>query len=251
MSFHETKTGSLLTSTTLADDPPLRLARFLKHPTQVSTNEVGTNKPLAPNHHLDIELNEASTESFLRRRQPSDFDENIPGTSICDTTARSIASEPTSPHYPPISASTVFSKNAPPLYLPNLDNYMSSLPPAHFSALNNRSPSGMNMFPPMNLLENSGKTIEDLERNIVLAPSWTKRTTIFKGLAGISLGLAVRIFSRPTELLINRYARVPACCRHTILCKDCPTLYRFLPSSSALYVSSELPNEPLLQLSVH
>jgi hypothetical protein len=246
MSFHhERKSGSLLTSNMLADDPPLRLARFLNHD---STNDVGTNKPSTSNYHsnhhadhLDIDLNENSTERFLRRRQPSD--ENKPdlipeGTSNDDTAPRSTALQPTPPYYPPVSASTVFSRNAPPLYLPNLNDYIASFPAPHLSALINRSPSGMNMFPPMNLLENSGKTIERLERNEALAPPWISRTTIFEGLANISLGLAVRIFSHSVQLFIDAHFRVPACCRPTIPFKDYRTPYKYLLSSSVLCVST-------------
>lgn len=108
-----------------------------------------------------------------------------------------------SPHTP-VPAKTLFARNAAPLYLPKLDNYLSSLPAPIFppdqlvfppssgkgkeKAGTARDPKERIMFPPMDRL--NGRRIEDLEHN-KKALNWTDRKSIFGGLTSTVLGVTV------------------------------------------------------------
>ena len=88
----------------------------------------------------------------------------------------------------PISAHTVFSRNAAPLSLPQLDNYISALPPPPFS------PSGSTnkaMFTPFNRLAATGRSIESLETNFNAPPIWRNCNSILHALVSLVLGLTV------------------------------------------------------------
>ena len=96
-----------------------------------------------------------------------------------------------SPHTP-IPAVTVFSRNAAPLFLPKLDDYLAALPPPHFSPPSRGRDKDIGIFPPLDRLVSSGRTLEDLETNRPIIPSWRNRQTILGGLVNIFLGIMVR-----------------------------------------------------------
>lgn len=47
------------------------------------------------------------------------------------------------------------------------------------------------MFPPMDQLAATKKSLQDLEANNVIAPAWRNRNTIIKGLVDTVLGVTV------------------------------------------------------------
>ncbi|KAH9178928.1 hypothetical protein EDB89DRAFT_2172217 [Lactarius sanguifluus] len=91
-----------------------------------------------------------------------------------------------SPTHVPISAHTVFSRNAAPLSLPQLDKYISTLPPPPFP-----SSGGTNkvMFRPLDRLEATGRSIESLETNFKAIPIWRNCNSILRAIVNLVLGL--------------------------------------------------------------
>ena len=107
-----------------------------------------------------------------------------------------VSQSPTISHVP-VAAKTVFSRHSALLSLPALDQYLSSLPPPTFSSFpsdsssSNGKQSERTLFPPMELLTASGRTIEELEKNSVVLPVWRNRGTIFNTLAYMAVGAMV------------------------------------------------------------
>lgn len=84
----------------------------------------------------------------------------------------------------PVGATTLFSRNAAPLSLPELDSYIESFPPVVFSRHSNdpREENGpskteSSKFPPFELLAN--RTLVDLKNNRPEPPIWKDRNTLF------------------------------------------------------------------------
>jgi hypothetical protein len=105
----------------------------------------------------------------------------------------------------PIPLTTLIAYNAAPLHLPKLDQHISSLPPpsfAHVSSGLSGKPGSTTMFPPMQQLVDTGKTIEDLETNSILPPWYKNRRGMLGSIVNGALGLTVRYrftwFSYPT-----------------------------------------------------
>lgn len=99
-----------------------------------------------------------------------------------------------SPHSP-IPAVIVFSRKAATLFLPELDDYLTALPPPRFPPLPSRSTpkdKDVRIFPPMDRLVSLGRTLEDLETNSVIRPFWRNRKTLLGGLVNLFLGIMVR-----------------------------------------------------------
>lgn len=95
------------------------------------------------------------------------------------------------PHpHRPIPAPTLFARDALPLSLPNLDCYLSSLPVPVLSDGCDDSSSGP-MFPPLDQLAKTGKSLDDLETNSTVAPVWRNRSTILGGILNTLIGLLV------------------------------------------------------------
>ncbi|KZT72840.1 hypothetical protein DAEQUDRAFT_704553 [Daedalea quercina L-15889] len=92
----------------------------------------------------------------------------------------------------PIPLTTVFSRKAPPLYLPKLDDHIASLPVPSYVASEqtkkSKAPSPT-MFPPMQALADSKKTLADLEHNTTLKPGWRKCDSIFSTLLSLTIGV--------------------------------------------------------------
>jgi hypothetical protein len=106
------------------------------------------------------------------------------------------------PHSP-VPATTIFSRNAAPLDLPKLDNYVASLSPPSFSSpLDNGKDSGPVMFPPMDRLSASNRTLDDLERNSEIVPAWRSRKLLLGSLVSIVLGVTVCYLSRPWRRIL-------------------------------------------------
>lgn len=92
----------------------------------------------------------------------------------------------------PIPATTVFARNAAPLYLPRLDNYLSVLPkPRFLEGLEGKDGSPA-MFPPMERLIKSGMSLDDMEANAVRIPIWRDRKTLLGATINLVIGFLVR-----------------------------------------------------------
>ena len=105
------------------------------------------------------------------------------------------------PHTP-IPLSKILARDAAPVSLPKLDEYISSLEMPTFPIIQTavkgkgkRKKKGKHkacddpVFPPLERLE--GTTIHDLENNAKVAPAWRNRNTIFSSLSNIALGITV------------------------------------------------------------
>ena len=116
--------------------------------------------------------------------------------AVTDTPTSTVTAPPsTTPatSYQPIAAAIIFDRSAAPLYLPHLDDYLASLPAPSFPrSFPPSKGKGTPMFPPMDRIAVSGKTLEDLEDNSQVAPWYRNRTSIFGSLTRWSLALTVR-----------------------------------------------------------
>lgn len=90
-------------------------------------------------------------------------------------------------NHSPVPATVVFSRHAAPLYLPKLDNYLASLSSPSFPSLNRAGIEPV-MFPPMDKLVASGKSVEDLENNSKVTPAWRNRKSILGSAVNLMLG---------------------------------------------------------------
>lgn len=88
----------------------------------------------------------------------------------------------------PISAHTVFSHKAAPLSLPQLDQYISALPPPPFAPSRGTNKA---MFTPFDRLAATGRSIESLETNFKAIPIWRNCNSILHALVNLVLGLTV------------------------------------------------------------
>lgn len=92
----------------------------------------------------------------------------------------------------PVPATVIFGTGACPLYLPELDNFLSNLPAKTFPPYaSNLQVGNTNIFPPMDLFMAAGKSLKDLENNNVVPPTWRNRNSIFGALVNIVLGITV------------------------------------------------------------
>ena len=103
------------------------------------------------------------------------------------------------PHTP-VPLSKVLARNAPPVSLPKLDEYISTLkiPTFPYGGASSQ-PKGKGkdkdtvvaMFPPMDRLQ--GTSLANLEFNGTIAPAWKNRSTIFSAITSITLGITVSL----------------------------------------------------------
>lgn len=98
------------------------------------------------------------------------------------------------PHdHAPISAPTLFSRHAAPLYLPQLDKYITSLPlPAFSSHSRTKADTMREKFVPLDrLASTTGRSIEFLKTNYKGKPGWRNCNLILGGLVNTVLGVLV------------------------------------------------------------
>ncbi|KAM6498075.1 hypothetical protein JOM56_006023 [Amanita muscaria] len=86
----------------------------------------------------------------------------------------------------PVPATVLFARNAAPLYLPRLDDYLAKFPSPSFPGRDKKSPQ---MFLPMDKLAGSGMSLDDLETNAKVLPGWRNR----KNIIGVTLTILVGI----------------------------------------------------------
>ncbi|KAF5390251.1 hypothetical protein D9757_002979 [Collybiopsis confluens] len=87
----------------------------------------------------------------------------------------------------PVPATQVFDRKAAPLYLPNLDAFLASLPKNPFTA--EKHTLKPRMFPPMDRLAKSHQSLEDMEMNSHIPPFWRNRKTLLGSAVGLVIGL--------------------------------------------------------------
>lgn len=176
-------------------------------------------KPIRINSYNSSIRDHLDLKSSLKRRQPSGQDDEDPfeyeaRSLLTETNQSRIFDDSTvvasvSNHKPilspiperrggpaivphtPVPAVKVFSRQAPALYLPALDNYLASLPAPNFSTFPYGKDHPPMMFPPMDRLAATGKTLEDLETNNTIPPWWRNRSSLFGVIAGRTLGILV------------------------------------------------------------
>ncbi|KAI0375073.1 hypothetical protein BV20DRAFT_960129 [Pilatotrama ljubarskyi] len=97
------------------------------------------------------------------------------------------------PHTP-IPLSQVLARSAAPVWLPKLDEYISSLEIPSFpeigspgSGKGKGKAQDIAMFPPMERL--AGTTLVDLENNAEIAPAWRNRQSVFSSLLNVALSV--------------------------------------------------------------
>ncbi|KAF9787179.1 hypothetical protein BJ322DRAFT_706318 [Thelephora terrestris] len=100
-----------------------------------------------------------------------------------------IVKDPSAPVHHPVPAPTLFSRNAAPLYLPKLNEYISSLPAPEFAKRRGNGKKDVPMFPPMEMLAASKLTIEDLEHNSTITPGWRDINSWFSLASGAVVGI--------------------------------------------------------------
>ncbi|EKM61097.1 uncharacterized protein PHACADRAFT_82700 [Phanerochaete carnosa HHB-10118-sp] len=97
-------------------------------------------------------------------------------------------SEPSLPSHNPIPATTVFARNAAPLSFPQLDAHLAAIPPSSFHSQASKDGKA-SMFPPLQLLAATKKTLEDLETNSQILPWYGNRNKIFGALTSLTLSI--------------------------------------------------------------
>lgn len=97
----------------------------------------------------------------------------------------------------PVPAPTLFGRDTSPLYLPELDKYLSSLPAPEFTKWKGKGKEkDVPMFPPMGQLAASKRTIDDLEHNSTVTPAWRDRNFWFSLANDTVIGVVVRLLAR-------------------------------------------------------
>lgn len=136
----------------------------------------------------------SASQGFLTGSSPSSV------TAVSHVQKQSLRSTTTAVHgggtqsqsHTPIPLTTVFSRKAPPLYLPKLDDYISSLPaPSYVASEQTKKPTTPTMFPPMQALADTKKTLADLEHNATIPPGWRNCSGIFSTLLSLTIGVTV------------------------------------------------------------
>jgi len=100
----------------------------------------------------------------------------------------------------PVPAPVVFSRDALPLKLPKLDKNLASLP---VPFLGGESTDHGGMFPPLDALAKTGRSLDDLENNSTVAPAWRNRLSILGGSINILIGFLVRTYATLLDDIFN------------------------------------------------
>ena len=210
-----------------------RLARFITPPLRVSPQQIGVSKPpISPGISQSTTLKEQGlTESrsdldTYGSRYPKESDneavESLLHYTYPPTTrpnsyrgriSQSLFNQ--HPNHRPIPATLLFARSANPLSLPNLDRYLSSLVPPVFSSKKQEGP----IFPPLQKLENTGITLDDLEHNAKIPPAWRDRTGILWTIVSSFISVLVCTTRSTTASPANNYSRVRVLLHHFIACK--------------------------------
>ena len=187
--------------------PPPRLARFIIH--DPKSKQLDVNDPLMSPLH----------------KYPPATRPNPPQRLITMSNSESISNYPSHPPYRPVPATTLFARTAYPLLLPTLDRYLSSLPPPVFPSTGRDSEGSI--FPPLDKLENTGITLDDLENNTKIPPAWRDRTGILSTMVSSFISILVCTIQH-TVFPSDNQPRVQARLHHSTAYKVSSTLYKYL-----------------------
>lgn len=172
-------------------EPPIEMKGLLSGDTTGSSQ---TTLPAGPSSTRRDSLYHADSTSLA---STSTVYKNPPMSSSTVTLVQ--PSRIIGPHTP-IPLSRILARDAAPICLPKLDEYISSLEiptfPITYSGKTGKTKGkGRHMaadlvvFPPLDRLE--GTTIVDLENNAKISPAWRNRDTIFSSLSNVALGITV------------------------------------------------------------
>ncbi|TFK77139.1 hypothetical protein BDN72DRAFT_953613 [Pluteus cervinus] len=87
----------------------------------------------------------------------------------------------------PVPATAVFGRDAAPLHLAKLDEYLSGIHPPAFCPRNSKTEP--HLFAPLDALAETGKSIDDLESNYEIPPGWKNSKTILGGVVNAIIGV--------------------------------------------------------------
>lgn len=139
-----------------------------------------------------------SEEYHLLSNMSPVADEFDPQSTTLAGTVESFASSstvvpvPQLPSHTPIPVSRVFSRSAPPLSLPRLDKYLSTIRPPSFASDAAGKGKNVAMFEPMDRLAATGRSLQDLETSSRIYAAWDNRNSITSIITSIVLGVTVR-----------------------------------------------------------
>ena len=184
-----------------ARTPTLRLAERARTPTRSDKEE-----PLDPSHSDVSTLKSHESTTKLAKQSARSLAPSVTAVgSVADdgiTLAESHSAHPlvapkdsSAAVHRPVPATTLFRRNTAPLYLPKLDKYLSSLPAPEFTKWGGKGKEkDVPMFPPMEQLAASKRTIDDLEHNSTVTPAWRDSNFWFSLANDTVIGVVVRLF---------------------------------------------------------
>ena len=209
MSGHEGSGQNLrVKSDQLAKPQPI-FARFLRRPGHLKPETEATELVDYPSSRTG-----SSSRTVVATPSHSLYDENEEDQLL----PRSRAGPPPSADankfstvggsHSPVPAIVLFARNAAPLYLPQIDDYLAKFTRPPFAPQGGKSSQ---MFPPMDKLAKFGMSIDDLETNDKILPVWKNRKNILGVILNALLGILVRsvLLDGQTSLILAGYrARV-------------------------------------------
>lgn len=188
--------------------PTPRPAQRARTPTQPDESE-----PLNSNHSDMATIRGGVRKPKLAKQSDESLAASVTAVStVVDdgtTLARSYSAQllptskdPSAAVHRPVPATTLFARNAAPLYLPKLDKYLARLQTPEFTKWKGkRKEKDVLMFPPMEKLAASKLTIDDLEHNSTTVPAWRDRNFWFSLASNAVVGILVRMSIYPPPKL--------------------------------------------------
>jgi hypothetical protein len=196
----------------------------------------GNSKESNAHQSLSVQTTGSSSTMFVTSRTT--------GAKYYDETATvassSTAVEPFSTRvgpvsYRPVDAIAVFHRYAAPLFLPELDEYLASIPSPEFAKWKGKGKEkSVPIFPPMDRLVAEKKSLDDLKYNSSIVPVWKSRNVCFSVIYSAFVGIAVSFTLRLLcyDLPAKPSYRDPASSHRSIVCVDWWILSKYLPSLS-------------------
>lgn len=180
-----------------------RLARRARTPSQSESETLGSNSSDATTIGRDVrearlvkQSNGSLTASVTEVSTVIDD-----GTTLANSYSARLLPTPKDPSaavHRPVPATTLFWRNAAPLHLPKLDGYLAALPIPEFTKWTGKGKEkDVPIFPPMEKLAVSKLTIDDLEHNSTVVPTWRDRNFWFSLASGAVVGVLVWQFVHP------------------------------------------------------
>jgi hypothetical protein len=154
----------------------------------VSTwTSAGDFHPVSGLHFREGSGNARKAKAAIRADVPDDSEERLLSLHSYPP-----SQTPDPRDHAPISAPTLFSRHAAPIYLPQLDKYISSLPLPAFSSLSRtKADTKSEKFVPLDRLASTGRSIQSLKTNYKGKPPWRNCNSILGGLVSTILGVTV------------------------------------------------------------